>query len=144
MATFTATAAQSTAPAFFNVNGDVTRIISRAVGGTAISAGDVWQMVKIPAGALITDLMVNISSTVQSYTTNIGDGLSAGRYFASQSMVLTQTVRLGDVGTVAIAGLGYSYSAEDTIDITWTTVTSGTAADANVTLLVRYTNMNQT
>lgn len=145
MATLTASAAQSTSPALYNVNGMVARSIrvtNGANGTTVLSAGDVTRAIKVPQGAIIQDMLVAISSTVQSYTVNIGDGDDADRYFASQSLVLSQVVRLGG-GTGAIqTGIGYTYSVEDTIDITWTTITSGTAADAVVTLTVFYTNAN--
>lgn len=136
MATFTATAAQSTSPAHYIVNGDIVRNVEYTVPGVAFSAGDVVQMVRIPAGARINDMTFIISSTAQSHTVQIGDGNDAARYFASQSAVLVQAVRMSAAG-----GFAYSYSAEDTIDITISTVTSGTAADADLRLIVSYTMM---
>ena len=137
MATKTATAAQSTSPPFLNVNGTVTRNVQYSLGGVTLSAGDVIQMVRVPAGAVINDMTIAISSSVQSYTiTSIGDDGDADRYFTSQSLVLVQAVRMS-VGT----GFGYSYSAEDTIDITIGTVTSGTAANADIRMILTYTNM---
>ena len=136
MATFTATAAQSTAPAHYLVNGDIVRNVEYTVPGTALSAGDVIQMVRIPAGARINDIIFAISSTSQYHTVTIGDGNDADRYFTSQSAVLNQVVRMSEV-----TGFAYSYSAEDTIDITIGTVTSGTAADADLRLIVSYTMM---
>lgn len=136
MATFTATAAQSTSPAHYLVNGDIVRNVEYTVPGTALSAGDVIQMVRIPAGARINDIIFAISSTSQSHTVTIGDGNDADRFFASTSAVLVEAVRMSLGG-----GFAYSYSAEDTIDITIGTVTSGTAADADLRLIVSYTMM---
>lgn len=135
MATLTATAAASTSQAFYAVNGVVCRSISFNPSGTALSAGDVIQMVRIPKGAVVNDMTLAISSSVQSYTiTGLGDGNSATRYLASQSLVLVQAVRI-------TSGFGYSYSAEDTVDITIGTVTSGTAANCDIRLTMTYTNM---
>lgn len=135
MATLTATAAASTTPAKYAVNGNITRHVSFRVPGTALSAGDVIQMVRIPAGACINDVVVGISCTAQSYTVaTIGDGGEAGRYFGTQSLVLTQMARMS-----LPQGFGYSYSVEDTIDIAIGTITSGTAADAEFKLFVSYT-----
>lgn len=135
MATLTATAASSTVPAQYNI-GPTVRSVSFNPGGVALSAGDVIQMVRIPKGANIVDMTLAISSSVQSYTiTGLGDGNSNVRYLASQSLVLIQAVRMS-VGS----GFGYSYSAEDTIDITMGTITSGTAANCDIRLVVTYTN----
>lgn len=140
MATLTATAAQATVSAKYLINGAITRTVSFNPGGTALSAGDVIQMVKVPAGAIINDLALAISSSVQSYTiTGCGDGNSATRYFASQSLVLVQCVRLGGGTTAKVDGFGYSYSAEDTIDITMGTITSGTAANCDIVMSLTYT-----
>jgi len=135
MATKTATAAQSNAPAVFNIKGGITRVIEYTLNGVSLSAGDVIQMVRVPASARIADLILAYDdSGAQSYTlTGIGDGNSAGRYMASQSAVTSGVVRMS-----IAAGFGYSYSAEDTIDITIGTVTSGTAASATVRLSLTY------
>lgn len=121
MATLTASAAQSTSPAKYIENG----VISRSAVFTftaAQSAGDVIQMVKIPNGAQLHDVSVIFpgqSAAGISATYAVGDGLSAARYMASVSA-------LGTVQRMA-TGAGYSYSVEDTIDITITSVTSATA-----------------
>ena len=140
MATLTATAAGSTVPAKYIVNGTISRSVSFNPNGTALSAGDVIQLLKVPKGAVINDWVLAISSSAQSYTvTGLGDGNSATRYLGSQSLVLVQVVRLGGGTTVTAGGMGYSYSAEDTIDLTIGTVTSGTAANCDIFFTVHYT-----
>ena len=137
MATLTATAAAANSQAVYRENALVSRHVSFNPGGVALSAGDVIQMVKVPAGAVINDMTVTISSSAQSYTiTGLGDGNNTTRYLASSSLVLVQAVRMTQPG-----GFGYSYSAEDTIDIVVGTVTSGTAANADIRLNISYTNM---
>lgn len=136
MATLTATAAAATAAARNHAVGPVVRTVSFNPAGTILSAGDVIQMLKVPAGAVINDMTLAISSSVQSYTiTGLGDGNSVNRFIASQSLVLVQTVRLTQ-------GLGYAYTADDTIDIVIGTVTSGTAANCDIRLTVNYSNDN--
>lgn len=140
MATKTATAAASVAQAQYNVNGATVRNVEYTLNGVSFSAGDVIQMVKVPAGARIVDLTIAFdllgAAGVSSYTlTGIGDGNDADRYLVSTSVVTSAVVRMA-----APAGLGYSYSAEDTIDVTIGTITSGTAATGNVRLSVTYYN----
>lgn len=140
MATITATAADSTAQAMFEVTGYVHRSVDFNLNGRTLSAGDVIQMCKVPAGARVMDMVLLVDNTgaagVQSYTIgSIGDGNSAGRYLGTSSVVTSLVTRL----TPLVGGFGYSYSAEDTIDITIGTVTSGTAATATIRLTFNYT-----
>jgi hypothetical protein len=136
MATFTSTAAQSNAPAFYNVNGAVPRVVQRSFA-IALSAGDVYQMVKVPVGAVITDMIVAFDLLGGGNATcTIGDGNSANRYFASLSTGASGTTRMSLPG-----GFGYAYTAEDTIDVTFSTVTSASAVGV-VKLVVTYTNQN--
>lgn len=140
MATLTATAAASTSQAQFHVTGPVWRTVEYSLNGLTLSAGDVIQMCKVPSGARIIDMVLTVDGTgaagVQSYTIgSMGDGNAAGRYLGTLSVVTSLVQRLALVG-----GFGYSYSAEDTIDITIGTITSGTAATATVRLTLAYTN----
>lgn len=141
MATLTATAAQSTVPAKYVINGDITRIVDYSIGATAnpnLSTGDVIQMVRVPSGAQILDIWV-ISDQLSggNYTIGVGDGNSAARYFASLSVGSTSSVNKMSIA----AGFAYSYSAEDTIDITVGTATTATASGV-IRLVVRYTMDN--
>lgn len=82
----------------------------------SMSTGDVIQMIKVPKGAQVVDLKVAYKLTGQgSYI--VGDGISTSRYM---------TATLGSVA----AGIGvmtsttftpYTYSTDDTIDITLST-----------------------
>lgn len=142
MATFTASAAQANVSAFYRENGTVTRVVSKSAGGTAISAGDVWQMVKVPNGATIVDWYVVVAAGTSSLTLNLGDGNSTGRYVTSQSMTAASVVRAGGGTVAALTGFGYSYSAEDTIDVVFGSVGSAGDTTSLVTVGVTYTNGN--
>lgn len=135
MATFTATAAQSTVPAIMHVKGTVTRIVEY-VQVASLSAGDVIQMCKIPNGAMVTRVVPQWSVSAGATTVNIGDGNDTSAYAAS--LVIS-----GPVVTVVqpYRGVGRSYSAEDTIDIV-VTVVSATPASAQLKLLIEYTNQS--
>ena len=139
MATITASAAQSTVPAKYLFKGEVGRVVSYTCN-PALSAGDVIQMIRVPNGCTIinmrfwTDLFGGGNATI----TGVGDGVSANRYISSTST----SNSLAAVVTCNPIGIGYSYSVEDTIDITIGTVTSASAVGV-LYLAVTYTNDNQ-
>lgn len=136
MATFTASAAQAAAPALMNVNGTIDRVI-RFSQSASFSAGDVIQMMKIPSGAIVTDVSVACSFSAGVATVNIGDGNDVSAYGAS--VVLSGTVTL--TTTVPSRGWGRSYSAEDTVDIQIATI-STPPANALLILKISYTMHN--
>lgn len=125
MATFTASACQTSASGFFLSppkyiqNGVIARsaVFTKTL---AESAGDVIQMVPVPKGAVVVELNATFGLGGGATTINIGDGNSTGRFAASLSTNVALVQR-------ATAGLGYSYSAEDTIDIVIGTATSASA-----------------
>lgn len=142
MATLTASAAQSTVPAKYRINGTVTRVVDYSLGATGnpnLSTGDVIQMLRVPAGACITDVKLVVDQlSGGNYTFGIGDGNAAGRYYTSLSSGSTSAQFIMSNAAAQQAGVGYSYSAEDTIDITASTVTTATASGV-LRLVVSYT-----
>ena len=139
MATLTASAAQSTVPAKAIHRGTVERVVSYTCN-PALSAGDVIQMLRVPAGATIlslrfwTDLFGGGNATI----TGIGDGNSATRFMGSASTSNSLAASL----FITPQAQGYSYSVEDTIDITIGTVTSASAV-GTLSIFVAYTMDNQ-
>ena len=80
------------------------------------SAGDIVNLMKIPAGAVVTDVVVrytNVTGMVTAFA--IGDTSSTERYCASISATGV---------TRATAGIPFSYSADDTIRLQVTGVGS--------------------
>lgn len=136
MAIFTASAAQANVPAFANVNGDITRVV-HYTQSASLSAGDVIQMVKVPAGAIVSKVGVTWSVSAGATTVIIGDGNNLSAYYAA-------SVISGPIATFlpAFIGVGRSYSAEDTIDIS-ITVVSATPANAQLKLSVTYSMQNE-
>lgn len=128
MATFTASAANV---AKYIENGVVCRSCIWTFSAAAASVGDVVQMVRVPNGAHIIDVMVipDFNAASATFAVNVGDGNSAARYVASATADVTVIHATG-------ASIGYSYSAEDTIDIVVATAASAsTGATVRVTVL---------
>lgn len=138
MATFTATAAQSTSPAFYNANGMTSRVV-RYTHPIALSAGDVIQMVRIPNGAVINQVAYGYSISAGVVTVNLGDGNDTSAYAAS-SVLSVSAVNVVIVAT-NLRGVGRSYSAEDTIDFVVTTL-SAVPGTTDLMISIMYTNMN--
>ena len=140
MATFTATAAQATAPTFYAANRLVSRHVTYSlsqVGAALSAAGDVIQMVKVPSGAIINSVVVGINGHTGVATVNVGIGSDISLFGAS--VVLSgSTVALT---AMPFRGLGYSFSADDTIDIQCAAVSANSAVGA-LYLGVTYTNQN--
>lgn len=133
MATFTASAAQSTAQAIYHVNRDVTRVIKYSKT-TSFSAGDVVQMCKVPAGAIVNNVVLACSFSAGVATVNVGDGNDTSAYGAS--VVLSGSAV--SATAVPYRGFGRSYSVEDTIDIVVAAI-STPPAPAQLTLVISYT-----
>lgn len=136
MATFTATAAQSTSPAIYNVNRTTSRVI-RYAHPVALSVGDVIQMVRVPNGAIITNVSFGCSASAGAITVNCGDGNDTSAYGASSVLSGAAIV----ASTMTYRGLGRSYSAEDTVDFV-VTVLSAVPGTVDLVLHVAYTSMN--
>ena len=130
MATLTATAASSTRPARANLGHN--SVVSKYTVSASLSAGDVIQMVRVPSGANIINLQLSGGSG--ACAVSVGDGAAATRYLASTSA----SAALVKTECNALAGHGYSYSAEDTIDLLVDSVATGTATGL-FTLTVDYT-----
>lgn len=135
MATFTASAAQANVPAIMHLDGVIARVVEYACT-VAASAGDVYQMVRVPVGALVTRVVVANSASAGVITVNIGDGNDTSAYAAA--VVLSGSAV---VTAAQYRGTGRSYSAEDTIDLVVTAI-SAPAAETKLRLLVEYTLQN--
>lgn len=102
------------------------------------SVGDVLQMVKVPDGAVIDNLVVYATGGDHG---NVGDGVSVARYFASASIMTTTHVLLRVEGVQA--GIGYKYDISDAAEPHYDTIDIGVlVADSSVgdvtTMIVSY------
>ena len=113
MATRTATAAQSAViPKSLRVG--LVGVTSTFSPGSAqsISAGDVIQMIRVPAGATV--LFIGLTTTYVQATLEVGDGLTTNRYMPTQSSSAAHAAHMFVAGSV---NAPYTYSTDDTIDI---------------------------
>lgn len=136
MATFTASAAQSIAPAIYRENATISRTVT-FVPAAAASAGDVYQMVKVPIGAVVNFVGVAVSFSAGVVTANFGDGNDTSAYGAA--VVFSGSVV--SLAAMPFRGVGRSYSAEDTIDLHVTAI-SAPPGSASWKLTVNYTCQN--
>lgn len=104
---------------------DFPKIIAArtAAGATALAASDVMEIIPIPAGTIVSNVgMVVTTAAGVTSTISIGDGGAAAGYLAATSVNATGTS--GGVPVLASGAFaptlsgGKLYSAADTIDIT--------------------------
>jgi len=106
---------------------------------------DIVQMVKIPAGATVTDWILDIPATGLDTGTAIvwalGDGGSEARFVTGAVQGRSSAgaiVRLGSTGSV-VGSSQYKYAAEDTIDFKVKTAPTTGVAEGILKLTVFYT-----
>lgn len=120
--TYKADKTQSTVQARGGI--DITSITGTFTVSANLGANDVVEMVKIPKGATVQEVIVSASASVAATSTGeVGDGDDTDRYVSSGSIGqgAASLSRLNNA-----AGHGYTYTAEDTIDIKFTTQTTPT------------------
>lgn len=91
-----------------------------AAATLSLSAGDVIQMLEIPAGATVVYLALTGGSGDALIT--VGDTVSTNRYISS----VTQSSAQPTIRTISTVLAPYTYSVDSTIDITVGTVSIGT------------------
>lgn len=90
------------------------------------SAGDVIQMVKVPKGA--TPVYVSLTGAGTGVgSVNVGDGVSAARYISAYLNSAASAMTVINTNYTP-----YTYSVDDTIDVTVSAVSIGTVAGAFV------------
>jgi len=142
MATKTTTAVDAgIMPDNMLAGGLLHRTGSYEVATTALAADDVIQMVPIPKGAMIVDIHVWVVSATSHGSFDVGDAGDVDRFFdglsghmAAGSAVDYNATQHADG---SCAGVNYTYTADDTIDVTW--LQSGCAIGTRIVLGVIYT-----
>lgn len=106
---------------------------------TAVSAGDVIQMVKIPSGATILDVMIACDDLdthgTPTLEITVGDGGDVDRFITQSN--IPETGKHEQLN--AVDGLGYTYTSDDTIDVRVAVSPSTQAASGDIKLAVLYT-----
>src|SRR5574343_316244 len=111
-------------------------VAAKAKKGSALAASDVFQLIDIPAGALVLTVTHKVT-TVEggTCTYHIGDGTDADGFVASGNGNTTTDATSFNATTTPAFGVGKYYAADDTIDLTLAT---GTAAAVVVQVSVTY------
>jgi len=124
----------------YNVNGVVPETVTYAMTVTS-SATDTLQLIEVQAGARV--LSVECWADTATLTYSVGDGDKTDRFLSTASGILVPSatsigaltsVRRIDVG----AGLGYSYSAADTIDVKFNAAGGGATTTLYVAISLHY------
>ena len=125
MATFTATAAQTAVqPKALRVG--LVAIRSTYSLAAAPSAGDVFQMIKVPANTTPVFVQFGSSNNTPSFIMEVGDGIDTDRYYSIATYSIAQGMVLANVNKAVIQP-PYTYSVDDTIDIVLSTITASNA-----------------
>lgn len=121
MAIFTATGAQlAVQPKGLRVG--LVAVKSTYSIANTLSAGDVYQMIKVPANATPMFVQFGCNNGTPSYLIEVGDGIVTGRYRS----IATFSTALGMV-LATINVTPYTYSQDDTLDVTFSTITASNA-----------------
>ena len=97
----------------------VTSTFSLAAAQSLV-AGDVIQMVKVPANATL--VYMGVSGGSGDALVTVGDGVDDDRYLSAVTMSSAQPL----IRTINTAYVPYTYSTDDTIDIAVSTVSVAT------------------
>lgn len=120
---------------------DITSVfVSHEVVVGELELADVIQMVKIPKGATILDVILgsdDLDSAGPAILLDVGDAGDPDRFIAASTVAQAGGVARLD----QVDGLAYEYTEDDTIDVTINTAPT-TAAAGTINLTVLYT-MNQ-
>ena len=108
----------------------------------ALSANDVFQLIKVPIDAVIVGGWIAMDST-SAFTFTVGDGASTNRYIPSSSVSASQTMQnfIRDLSGQT-TGLGHKYTAADTLDVLFSAITA--TVNLDFTLAVFYIVDGQT
>ena len=138
MATLKSNKVTANAPARDLPSG-VLAVVGTYALGAALALNDVIQMVTVPAGATILDVLLAVTDLdtggSPAIVLTVGDGGDTDRFVTASTV--------GQAGGVArlnaTTGAGYKYTAKDTIDVLVSTGPATGATSGTVSLTVLYT-----
>ncbi len=82
--------------------------------GFTLAQNDIVQMVKVPNGAIVTDVTLLTGAMGTSVTADVGDGTTEDLYISAAAVQAESITRMESVGN---AGVPKQYTEEDTIDV---------------------------
>ena len=124
-----------------SVHAGVVSVSSTFTVSTALAANDVIQMVKVPEGATVLDVILlsddlDIGGT-PAIVLDVGDGSDTNRFITGST--IGQGGGVERMNSQVSHGETAKYSSDDTIDITVATGPATGATGVKVTLTVLYT-----
>lgn len=117
-------------------------IAARVVIGFADPTSDATAsegVIQVPEGAQVVGGYVSVTEVFNSTTSDVldlGDGGDIDRYSATQ-------VNLAALGVTALDITGFTYTAQDDIDMQWTAGATGTATTGSFEIVVQYIVTNR-
>lgn len=82
--------------------------------GFTLAQNDIIQMVKVPLGAIVTDVLLLTGALGTSVTADVGDGNTEDLYISAADVSGASITMMESAG---LAGVPYRYLEEDTVDI---------------------------
>ena len=117
---------------------DITAVYATYELGAALALNDVIEMVKVPAGATILDIILHTTDLdtggSPTITLDVGDGADPDRFM--DGLIIGRT---GGRAIVDQAGLLHKYTAEDTIDVLVQAGPATGATSGSIKMVVYYT-----
>lgn len=99
----------------------------------SVTAGDVIQMVKVPANAAVVNMIISTNANIGA-SVIVGDGVDTDRYNTGYNI----SVSAVPAGINAINYVPYVYSTDDTIDLTISASISSSITSGQFNLTVIY------
>jgi len=132
MATYTSNACASTVQPRADIG--IQSVTGTHTVSVALVANDIVQLVQVPVGACIQEIVVSCSGSLGStLTAEFGDGSDTDRFIASG----TFGQGAGSLAKLtAITGNGYVYTANDTIDMKVNSAAAGTTGVVITTTVI--------
>ena len=85
-----------------------------ATHGLTLAQNDIIEMVKVPIGAIVTDVLLITGILGTSVTADVGDGTTEDLYISAANVAAASTTHMESVG---LAGVPKQYTVADTIDV---------------------------
>jgi len=82
--------------------------------GFTLVENDIIEMVKVPIGAIVTDVMLLTGALGASVTADVGDGTTEDLYISAANVAAASVTRMESTG---LAGVPKQYTVADTIDV---------------------------
>lgn len=111
-------------------SGNMVCVTARYSLTANLSANDVIQMIKIPAGATIVDGYLKMTGAL-GFAYEVGDGDSSTRFTAATTVSASTT---GTVVSFLRSVLPFTYTSADTIDVKATVIAASTASNFALTV----------